>query len=45
MNWRGRHHYQQRFILKACGLYGGVPVPQGPTEVEDADIAMRRRRL
>src|SRR5262245_55388751 len=30
-------------VLKACGLYGGIPVPQGPTEPEDADIAMRRR--
>src|SRR5713226_3345730 len=30
-------------VLKACGLYGGVPVPQGPTEVEDAAIAQRRR--
>ena len=30
-------------VLKACGLYGGIPVPQGPTEVEDAAIAQRRR--
>ena len=30
-------------VLKACGLYGGIPVPQGPTEVEDAEIAQRRR--
>ena len=30
-------------VLKACGLYGGIPVPQGPTDVEDAAIAQRRR--
>jgi hypothetical protein len=30
-------------ILKCCGLYNGIPAPQGPTEPEDADIAMRRR--
>ncbi len=24
-------------VLKACGLYG-MPIPQGPTEPEDADI-------
>jgi hypothetical protein len=30
-------------ILKCCGLYNGIPVPQGPTEVEDAEIAQRRR--
>jgi hypothetical protein len=30
-------------VLKACGLYGGIPVPQGPIEVEDAEIAQRRR--
>ena len=31
-------------VLKACGLYGGVPVPQGPTEVEDAVIAEQQRQ-
>jgi hypothetical protein len=31
-------------VLKACGLYGGVPVPQGPTEVEDAVIAEKARQ-
>jgi hypothetical protein len=30
-------------ILKCCGLYNGIPVPQGPTEPEDAAIALRRR--
>jgi hypothetical protein len=30
-------------ILKCCGLYNGIPAPQGPTEPEDADIAMRQR--
>ena len=30
-------------VIKACGLYGSIPVPQGPTEVEDAEIAQRRR--
>ena len=30
-------------ILKCCGVYNGLPAPQGPTEPEDADIAMRRR--
>jgi hypothetical protein len=30
-------------VLKACGFYGGVLVPQGPTEVEDAAIAQRQR--
>jgi hypothetical protein len=29
-------------VLKACGLYG-VPVPHGPTEVEDAVAAQRQR--
>ena len=29
-------------VLKACGLYGNVS-PLGPTEVEDAEIAQRRR--
>ena len=32
-------------ILKCCGLYNGIPAPQGPTEPEDADIAMRRRNF
>jgi hypothetical protein len=31
-------------VLKACGLYGGVPVPQGPTEIEDAVIAEKARQ-
>jgi hypothetical protein len=31
-------------VLKACGLYGGVPVPQGPTEVEDAVLAEKARQ-
>jgi hypothetical protein len=30
-------------ILKCCGLYNGIPAPQGATEPEDADIAMHRR--
>jgi hypothetical protein len=30
-------------VLKACGLYGGVPAPQGPTEVEDAVVEQRQR--
>src|SRR5215510_10659416 len=30
-------------VLKACGLYGGIPVPQDPIEVEDAEIAQQRR--
>ena len=30
-------------IFRCCGLYNGIPAPQGPTEPEDADIAMRRR--
>src|SRR5713101_3507375 len=29
-------------VLKACGLYG-APAPHGPTEVEDAVLAQRRR--
>jgi hypothetical protein len=32
-------------LLKCCGLYNGIPAPQGPTEPEDADIAMRRRNF
>ena len=31
-------------VLKACGLYGGIPAPQGPTEVEDAVLAEQHRR-
>src|SRR2546422_3751766 len=30
-------------VLKACGLYGGIAAPQGPTEVEDAVAAQRQR--
>jgi hypothetical protein len=30
-------------VLKACGLYGGIPAPTGPVDVEEADIAQRRR--
>jgi hypothetical protein len=29
-------------VLKACGLYG-APAPRGPTEPEDAAIAVQRR--
>ena len=29
-------------VLKACGLYGMV-IPLGPTEVDDIDLAQRRR--
>ncbi len=31
-------------VLKACGLYGGgIPAPQGSTEVEDAVVEQRQR--
>jgi len=30
-------------VLKACGLYG-MPVPHGPTEVEDAVLAGQQRQ-
>ncbi len=30
-------------ILKACGLYGGIPAPQGPTEPAEAAITQKRR--
>jgi hypothetical protein len=29
-------------VLKACGLYG-MSAPHGPTEVDDIDLAQRRR--
>jgi hypothetical protein len=30
-------------VLKACSLYGALPAPSGPTEVEDAEIALKRK--
>ena len=30
-------------ILKCLGFADGIPAPTGPTEVEDAEIAQRRR--
>lgn len=29
-------------VLRACGLYAGLPVPSGPVEVADAEIEQRR---
>ena len=31
-------------VLKACGLYGGLPAPGGWLEPEDAAAALQRRR-
>jgi hypothetical protein len=31
-------------VLKACGLYGGIPAPGGWVEVEDAVAPLQRRR-
>jgi hypothetical protein len=32
-------------VLRCCGLYGGIAAPSGPTTVEDAEQAQRRREL